>query len=1235
MKRLILIITLFTFTAWSFAAVQVGDRFTVDYNTYEYVDVNIPPTGEPTINVKLVRCGSTGSNVVLPSAVTDPENYNCKVTALGEYLWDKGDFAKGVTGVTIPNTIETIDAYAFGDTNIEELNIPASVTKLELQNEASLLKRIFVDGGNTKYSSDSYGIVYNKAKTAVTQVPPMVVCESVDGKNTYIVPASVTQIEAWSMYLNTSLQVIKIHAGVTRCFGGDYDGGSALEAINVDAGNKNYSSQDGVLFINEGHDLGGNYPNCKALKLYPNAKRMNPEGSSELVDKKDFYAIPDGTVVILERAFLRNANLYKVTMPATVTTLQNGCFNTLPALEIVEVGAGVTSIDGNPFTICSALWKIDVNSGNENYQSIDGVLYDKTGSVLVDGKDYYPLTTLITYPYYRNLHRYNDEHGAYYHQDAAYKYEVVDGTQYIGKTAFFSVQILEVTFPESLLEIREGAFRDISEGKKLSTIRFKGNNVTTIAANAFRMCTGLWNVYTGTTPNKFPTSLQTIGDYAFYNCCLPKFEAPTSLKTIGEGAFQRNVFSIGDKGTTQVKLNSSLATIGKSAFANCGNLTKVNVDENYELTELPDNVFSNCYNETKNTGLSEINLSNFKALTTIGANAFSGDKLLQGDGDNKLLFPASLATIKAAAFSDCVELENVEFPTGSQIQKILSGAFQQCGLNDITLPEGVTEIEDNAFRTCTKLETVRIPSTTTNVSPTAFVECSSLTAFEVSESNEIYSSGDGYLLSKDKRKLVIFPAGKASSNYTLLPPSLTTIGQKSFYYCNNLKYVMIPKKVTEIQERAFYFCPNLKHITMLGAPPTSIGSEIFDNNIATRDGLEFRVREKDCTAYTSNPYWNMFTSPETSFYVQTEGTSNVDYKEEYMPMNGSDVILINSTAAVNTLVVPATVNGKSVKLIGDYAFEENTALKEVVIEAPVEYIGARAFWNSSNTIQSVFFVDNGAATDKVLSTVRFGLTNLADAGGVAYTEAKAGQKLFVRKTMTTAYTGAWPSLASHIDYQIKDINISNKYGTFAREFAVDLAVDLAANGIKMIAFTAGERAQGNGDWGNPTEYHVAMTSIYCGASLDIDGVYVPKNTGVLLKVWTDGASSGDFYYCIAEDQKNGAGYDGDNLMKGVTVDSQAITSDGTMYVMSGGQFHLVENGKTPTMPVHKAYLQLPAAAAGKMIVFDYSEDVDSPSAIDNITLDTHNDAIYTLNGTLVTSPHKGVYIKNGKKIVIR
>ena len=155
------------------------------------------------------------------------------------------------------------------------------------------------------------------------------------------------------------------------------------------------------------------------------------------------------------------------------------------------------------------------------------------------------------------------------------------------------------------------------------------------------------------------------------------------------------------------------------------------------------------------------------------------------------------------------------FADDAEIRTIGSGAFADCGLKNFIVPKNVQKIEREAFRNCAALDTVNISEATTDISPEAFKNCSNLKAINVSKKNSVYSSVDGYLLSQNKKTLMIFPPGKANDRFTLLPPSITSIGKYAFYDCKNLKNVTIPNLVTSIGERAFGLCTNLKTITFL------------------------------------------------------------------------------------------------------------------------------------------------------------------------------------------------------------------------------------------------------------------------------------------------------------------------------------------------------------------------------------------------------------------------------------
>ena len=109
-------------------------------------------------------------------------------------------------------------------------------------------------------------------------------------------------------------------------------------------------------------------------------------------------------------------------------------------------------------------------------------------------------------------------------------------------------------------------------------------------------------------------------------------------------------------------------------------------------------------------------------------------------------------------------------------------------------------------------------------------------------------------------------------------------------------------------------------------------------------------------------------------------------------------------------------------------------------------------------------------------------------------------------------------------------------------------------------------------------------------------------------------------------------------MTGVRVKSRLANASPSapIYVLQGGVFRKAINN-IPNFPAHKAYLTLPsgmAPAKGLILSFDDDETTD----IESVTTDEEtkdNDVYYNLNGQRVSNPQKGVYIHNGKKVIIK
>ena len=680
----------------------------------------------------------------------------------------------------------------------------------------------------------------------------------------------------------------------------------------------------------------------------------------------------------------------------------------------------------------------------------------------------------------------------------------------------------------------------------------------------------------------------------------------------------------------------------------------INVPANAKLTTIEEDAFKS------NQNLKHFNFLGECPLTTIGKNAFANLKKL-----TTFKMPKTVTDIQLNAFSGCSNLATVEFDPNADIQKIGAGAFADCGLQRISIPKKVKEIAKEAFRNCTVLKKIEVTEFTTSIDPEAFKYCDQLTEIKVSKDNTVYSSVGGYLLSKDKKTLILFPPGKANDKFTLLPPSIETIGDNSFLDCRKLTNVTIPNKVKTIGKRAFGLCKNLKTITFLCdemIPAANINTQqnemSFDDGTQTGgqsmfNNITINVRKELFDNYNAEQFYKRFKGGiQQSFTVEDE---------EYIAMSEQSVNMLSTKRKDHTFVIPTSIthNSKtySVNLIGDYAFQKVTAdLKEVVVKKDVEYIGAQAFVTKKeengelkSTVEKVFFIESNP-TEQMLSTTYFEL----DETKTNYNEFAETTKIYVKRSALETYKKKWNKMVydintktfkvspfnfiKQIDYKIPGVKITDQYGTFAREFDTDFSIYKQENNNKGViaAFVAkdGDIRKGNGDYGT-SAYNVPMRSIDEKGGVRDNYGYVPANTGVLLKVLDNKATPEDFYYAIGE--KDDQTYTiNNNIMHGITVNTKSVSASAAnpIYVIQGGIFRKVTN-TIETFTIHKAYAKIPGVPANAPVTFSFSDDdtttgvmtIDAEKPIDN--------TYYNLNGQRVTNPQRGIYIQGGRKVIIK
>ena len=150
---------------------------------------------------------------------------------------------------------------------------------------------------------------------------------------------------------------------------------------------------------------------------------------------------------------------------------------------------------------------------------------------------------------------------------------------------------------------------------------------------------------------------------------------------------------------------------------------------------------------------------------------------------------------------------------GYSVWSIGSGAFSGCsGLTSVTIPDGVTRIEDYGFYGCGGLKEVRIPRGIPYIENGVFGYCSGLTNIVIPDSVTAIEDSAFYECN-DLRSLTI-------------PDSVRSIGSVAFCGCYRLTDVTIPNSVKNIGDYAFSGCLGLTNMT-IGNSVTNIGKDVF------------------------------------------------------------------------------------------------------------------------------------------------------------------------------------------------------------------------------------------------------------------------------------------------------------------------------------------------------------------------------------------------------------------------
>ncbi len=349
-------------------------------------------------------------------------------------------------------------------------------------------------------------------------------------------------------------------------------------------------------------------------------------------------------------------------------------------------------------------------------------------------------------------------------------------------------------------------------------------NLTSLGSSMFESCKALTSV-------TIPSGVTSIGNNAFYNCtALTSVEIPSGVTTMGSNVFR-------SAGLTSVTIPSSVTSVGNEAFRQCGSLTEVVFEG--------DNV-------------------------TLGTSMFMGCSKLAS-----IRLPKNLEKIPNSSFWGCGKVQIVNISEMTNLTTIGTSAFQDTATLVFTLPDSVTTIESQAFRSafknggssftinptsklqtigsdafndCRTLPSIYIPSTVTSIGSGAFLQTYALTTIENFENCQITEIASKTFQSATKL------------TYIKIPNTVTTIGENAFHGNEKLALVYIPDTVTSIANTFTGSQPaNAVYIyTGKDASALSACTRLAGANVISRDdydatvtytGVNLVVNYSNCVAY--------------------------------------------------------------------------------------------------------------------------------------------------------------------------------------------------------------------------------------------------------------------------------------------------------------------------------------------------------------------------------------------------
>lgn len=803
---------------------------------------------------------SATGTLTIPTTVTNGgKTYSVVSVAHAAFMDSK------LTAITLPEGITSIGGSAFRNSAVTSFAMPSTVIEIgEYSFNSEALSSISISNSLSKIPANAFygsGLRTVSLPEGVTEISELAFC-SCNNLQTVALPATLTTIQKRAFWSNEALREVTIAQG------------SRLKTVEENA-----------------------FQWCSTLKS---------------------IQLPDTLETIGQGAFSNCTKLSSIglTKGNRLKSLGDAAFSST-AITSFYYPATLTSVGAQSLSRCGSLTEITVAEDHPNYKSVDGVLFSKDG------------TTLIQYPANKK----------------AFEYTTPAGVKTIGTYAFqgTSSRLKEIVIGDGVETVKAFAFQD-SQAESISI----ADSVTSMEKLCFYKCPYLETI-------KLSSGMDTLVTNLVWNCdSLTALTIPASVVKIENSA----VSSCTNLSAIEIQA-VDMTSIGSNAFSGLSSALKVTV-ANDTVKAL-----------VVASGISEDQVI-VKSVTppTPGNTAFSVNGVLYqiitdpadgkngtvqiGDGTNGMT-ASGVVTVPAVVQNDGASYNVIS---------VASNALKDSAVTELRLPASVKTMADSALYRAPELLSFEIPSGVENIGINAVAGCPKLKSITYQSGSSLKKLGNGALSDNSLLETVVLPNTLVDIgthtmfyNYELREVTFedgaawTELPEGTFARDIKLERVTLPSSVTSMSDEAFWNCGALAQIDL--SHIDEIGAKAFYH----------------CAALTSVTLSKDIEKLENGTFEGCTGLASVQFGSGLKTLGdlwqtGEDDLtgVFEGCTSLTVIQIPAATT-----VIGKNAFKNCTTLSRITILTPaLSEVGANAFYGLAENY--MITVQNEAVKDTLVNT---------------------------------------------------------------------------------------------------------------------------------------------------------------------------------------------------------------------------------------------------------------------------